>query len=294
MKEKALIETIIEKTYNFFSNKDVIEYVLMALGIFIFRILICFLLYKATRKLVTLLCDKLSHLDSHKKLDKSFISFIISLIKVGSYGLYFILVLRIFGVDSVSIAALFGGAGVGIGFAVKDIFSNFAGGAILLTFKPFKVGDFVELDSTSGEITSISIFSTEMNSIDHKKIFIPNGLIVTNKIINYSANKVRRVEIVFGIGYAEDFRKAIHILKDISEAHSKVLQNIEKTIRVQNLGDSSVNILFRVWCKNDDYWSVYFDTTELAKEAFDRAGISIPFPQMDVHLKKEKDNMINN
>ncbi len=287
MEEKALIESLIHKFYTFFSNKDVGEYLIDVSVKFVFRVLICFILYKITKKLVVFFCNRLSHLDSTKKLDKSFVSFLISMTKFASYAFLVVIILRIFGVSSVSIAALSGGAGVGIGFAIKDILSNFAGGAILLAFKPFKVGDFVEVNDISGEVSAISIFSTEMNSIDHKKIFVPNGSIVTNKIINYSANKVRRVEIIFGIAYKDDFRKAMHILKEIAESHDKVLQNIEKTIRVKDLGDSSVNIMYRVWCKNEDFWSVYFDSTELAKEAFDRAGISIPFPQMDVHLKND-------
>ncbi|MGL5578763.1 MAG: mechanosensitive ion channel family protein, partial [Fusobacteriaceae bacterium] len=170
-----------------------------------------------------------------------------------------------------------------------DVLANFSGGVIILVFKPYKIGDFIEVGDKTGEVESISIFSTELNTIDNKKVFVPNGGIVMNHITNYSANKVRRVEIIFGIAYSDDFRKAIEILNTIADSHEKILHTVGKTIRVKELGNSSVNILYRVWCKNEDYWTVHFDSTEMAKEAFDRVGITIPFPQMDVHLVEEKD-----
>ena len=177
---------------------------------------------------------------------------------------------------------------MGIGFALKDTLANFAGGLILLFFKPYKTGDFIEVSGKSGEVQGITVFSTELNTIDNKRIIVPNGILVANDITNYTKNKVRRVEILFGIGYKDDFRKAIEVLEGVATSQEKILQTIEKTIRVKTLGDSSVNILYRVWCRGDDYWDVYYDSIELAKESFDREGISIPFPQRDIHIIEEE------
>lgn len=254
----------------------------------IVRTTVAIIIFFLSKKIIDFIARKIVEFEERKKMDKSLVAFISSMFKVFSYAVIFMIVLRIFGVNETSIAAVFGAAGVGAGFAIKDVLANFSGGVIILIFKPYKIGDFIEVSDKTGEVESISIFSTELNTIDNKKVFVPNGSIVMNHITNYSANKVRRVEIVFGIAYQDDFRKAIDILNHIADSHDKILHTIGKTIRVKELGNSSVNILYRVWCKTEDYWNVHFDSTELAKEAFDRAGITIPFPQMDIHLMEEK------
>lgn len=245
------------------------------------------LIFFIAKKIIDFIAFKITTIEQKKKMDKALVAFTTSMFKVFSYAIIFMIILRIYGVSETSIAAVFGAAGVGAGFAIKDVLANFSGGIIILVFKPYKIGDFIEVGDKTGEVESISIFSTELNTIDNKKIYVPNGNIVTNNITNYSANKVRRVEILFGISYSDDFKKAIQILDHIADSHENIIHTIGKTIRVRELGNSSVNILYRVWCKTEDYWSVYFDSIELAKEAFDRAGITIPFPQMDVHIKKE-------
>ena len=289
MAEAVQDVTLISEIINLFKNQDVGKLALDFVFKGLFRTGIAVLIFVTSKRIMDTVARKIVEFENRKKMDKSLIAFISSMFKVFSYAVIFMIILRVFGISETSIAAVFGAAGVGAGFAIKDVLANFSGGVIILVFKPYKIGDFIEVGDKTGEVESISIFSTELNTIDNKKVFVPNGGIVMNHITNYSANKVRRVEIIFGIAYSDDFRKAIEILNTIADSHEKILHTVGKTIRVKELGNSSVNILYRVWCKNEDYWTVHFDSTEMAKEAFDRVGITIPFPQMDVHLVEEKD-----
>ncbi|MGL4252949.1 MAG: mechanosensitive ion channel family protein [Fusobacteriaceae bacterium] len=289
MAEAVQDVTLISEIINLFKNQDVGKLALDFVFKGLFRTGIAVLIFVISKRIIDTVARKIVEFENRKKMDKSLIAFISSMFKVFSYAVIFMIILRVFGISETSIAAVFGAAGVGAGFAIKDVLANFSGGVIILVFKPYKIGDFIEVGDKTGEVESISIFSTELNTIDNKKVFVPNGGIVMNHITNYSANKVRRVEIIFGIAYSDDFRKAIEILNTIADSHEKILHTVGKTIRVKELGNSSVNILYRVWCKNEDYWTVHFDSTEMAKEAFDRVGITIPFPQMDVHLVEEKD-----
>lgn len=288
VKETGLITEVAE----FFIKHAEKEDIGALLGGFVFkaiiRVTVAMVIFILAKRVIDYIAKKIIQFEEKKKMDKSLIAFISSMFKVFSYAIIFMIILRVFGVSETSIAAVFGAAGVGAGFAIKDVLANFSGGLIILVFKPYKIGDFIEVGEKTGEVESISIFSTELNTIDNKKVFVPNGGVVMNHITNYSANKVRRVEIVFGIAYQDDFHKAIELLNHIADSHDKILHTIGKTIRVKELGNSSVNILYRVWCKNEDYWAVHFDSTELAKEAFDRAKITIPFPQMDVHITGDK------
>ena len=155
---------------------------------------------------------------------------------------------------------------------------------LILIFRPFKVGDFVEIAGTSGVIQSIQIFTTELNTPDNKKVIVPNGGIISGNIVNYSANDTRRVDLVFGIGYSDDIDAARSVIEGILKADKRVLEIPAATVAVVELADSSVNFVCRPWVNTDDYWGVYFDVTEAVKKAFDTNGISIPFPQQDVHM----------
>lgn len=285
-KGKSFLFNVIKR----FTEQDFLEDVLMSTLSVTFKILIAFLVFKVGQKIITFLIKTFDRLDQRSHLEKDIHIFLRSLISIVSYMTLFIIVLLILGVQQSALAAIFGAAGVGIGFALKDTLSNFAGGLILLFFKPYKTGDFIEVNGNQGEVQGIGVFSTDLNTIDNKKIIVPNGILVANEITNFSKNNVRRVEIIFGIAYKDDFRKAIRILEEVSDSQEKVLQKIEKTIRVKTLADNSVNIIYRVWCKTGDYWAVYYDSIELAKEAFDREGISIPFPQRDIHIIKDEDD----
>lgn len=191
------------------------------------------------------------------------------------------------GVQTTSFIAVIGAAGLAIGFALQGSLSNFAAGVMIIIFRPFKVGDYVEVGGASGTVEAIHIFSTIVNTPDNKKIIIPNSRVSGDTITNYSANDIRRVDLVVGVSYGDDIRKAKQILEKILSEEQRILKDPPFTIGVMELGDSSVNFAVRPWVKTSDYWAVYFDLTERVKTTFDENGISIPFPQRDIHLFQE-------
>jgi small conductance mechanosensitive channel len=190
------------------------------------------------------------------------------------------------GVDTTSMIAVLGAAGLAVGLALKDSLQNFAAGVMLIMFRPFKIGDFVEAGGTSGIIEHISIFNTIMKTGDNREVIVPNGQIYADTITNYSAKDTRRIDMVFGIGYGDDLLKAKQLLSDIVINHPKVLADPAPVIRVSELADSSVNFDVRPWVGADDYWPVRSELIEQVKLSFDDNGISIPFPQMDLHVNK--------
>jgi small conductance mechanosensitive channel len=179
--------------------------------------------------------------------------------------------------------ALIGAAGLAVGLALQGTLQNLASGVMLIIFRPFNDGDFIEAAGVSGVVEEIGIFTTTMRSGDNREIIIPNGEIFGGTITNYSKRSTRRVDMVFGIGYDDDIKKAKNIIQGILDADERVLKDPAPLIAVGELADSSVNFNVRPWCKTGDYWCVYFDTHENIKLAFDEQGISIPYPQMDVH-----------
>ncbi len=187
------------------------------------------------------------------------------------------------GVNTTSAIAIFAAAGLAIGMALKDTLSNFSAGVMLILFKPFQNGDFIEAGGVTGVVEKISVFSTIMRTGDNKEIIVPNSGIYGGTITNYSAKETRRVDMVFGIGYDDNIKQAKQLIEQILNADERVLKDPAPTIAVGELADSSVNINVRPWVKSADYWGVYADTLENVKEIFDANGISIPYPQMDVH-----------
>jgi small conductance mechanosensitive channel len=188
------------------------------------------------------------------------------------------------GVKTTSLVAVIGAAGLAIGFALQGSLSNFAAGVLLILFKPFKVGDFVEVAGAMGSVVEIRIFNTILNHPDNRRIIIPNAQITSDKITNFTAIDKRRVDLVFGISYGDDIRKAKEILLGIVNSDARVLKDPAPVVAVSELGDSSVNLVCRPWVRPTDYWDVYFETTEKGKLELEKAGITIPFPQRDVHL----------
>ena len=175
-----------------------------------------------------------------------------------------------------------------IGLSLQSSLSNFASGVMLIIFRPFTKGDFVEAGGATGVVDSISIFTTTMTTPDNKEVIVPNGAILGGNITNFSARPTRRVDMVFGISYDDDLKKAKDILTEIIAADDRVLAEPAPVITVGELADSSVNFLVRPWANSGDYWGVLWDTTEAVKLKFDEAGISIPYPQMDVHMNKSE------
>ena len=219
------------------------------------------------------------------KMDPILVNFVGSIV---SLLLLFIIIasLNQLGVDTTSLIAIFGAAGLAIGLALQGSLQDFASGVMLIIFRPFKTGDFVEAGGTSGVVEAISIFTTIMRTGDNREVIVPNGSIYTGTITNYSARDTRRIDMVFGIGYGDDIKKAKQILQQVVEADERVLKDPAPLVAVAELADSSVNFNVRPWVKSPDYWAVKFDLTENVKLAFDENNISIPFPQMDVHMDK--------
>jgi small conductance mechanosensitive channel len=191
------------------------------------------------------------------------------------------------GLNTTSFVAVIGAAGLAIGLAFQGTLGNLASGVMLIFFRPFKAGDFVEAGGSAGTVEEVQVFATVLKTPDNKRIIIPNGSIVGGTITNYSANPTRRVDMVFGIGYGDDIRQAKMLLETIVQEHPLVLADPAPTIAVSELADSSVNFIVRPWAKTSDYWAVHFDITETVKLRFDQERISIPFPQRDVHLFQE-------
>jgi len=191
------------------------------------------------------------------------------------------------GVDTTSLVALVGAAGLAVGLALKDSLQNFAAGVMLVLFRPFKNGDFVEVSGVSGVVEKITIFSTLIRTGDNKEVIVPNGGIYSGTIVNYSARDTRRIDLVVGVDYGCDVREAKRILEDILASNPLILKDPEPVVALAELADSSVNFNVRPWVKTDDYWGVRAEVLEQVKLTLDEKGIGIPFPQMDVHVIKE-------
>ncbi len=188
------------------------------------------------------------------------------------------------GVETASMLALLGTAGLAIGLALQGSLSNFASGVLIVGFKPYTVGDFIEAAGVAGKVVEVQIFATVLKSADNKHIIVPNSQIMNGEIINYSANDTRRVDLVASCGYEDNLDDVRKVLTDIVSKDDRVLEDPAPTIAVSELADSSVNFVVRPWVATDDYWGVYFDLTEQIKKRFDAEGIAIPFPQRDVHV----------
>lgn len=240
------------------------------------------------RWVVKLLIGLLTRILRKTKMDQMLINFVTSIAHAILLLFVVIAALGELGVDTTSLIALIGAAGLAIGLSLQDSLKNFAAGVMLIVFRPFREGDFVEAGGVSGIVEHITIFNSVMRTGDNREIIIPNGKIYNDSIINYSARETRRVDMVFGIGYGDDLLKAKQILMEILEQDERVLKDPAPLVNVASLGDSSVNFNVRPWVKSADYWAVLWDTTEKVKLEFDRQGISIPFPQMDVHLHSEQ------
>lgn len=217
-------------------------------------------------------------------VNESLIPFLRSLISATLKALVFISVLGMVGIQMTSFIAVLGAAGLAVGLALQGTLQNFAGGVIILLFKPYKVGDVIETQGYLGVVKEIQIFTTILTTGDNKTIIIPNSPIATGSLVNYSSQGTRRVDMTFGIGYGDDIDKARNIIFRLIESDVRILKDPEPMVKVSELGDSSVNLVTRVWVESAEYWNVFFDLTENVKKSFDKEGVSIPFPQRDVHI----------
>ena len=250
------------------------------------KIVLALAIFYIGRLVVSAIVRVVGKLLNGRGMDEILVSFLSSILRWVLLLFVIIAALSQLGINTTSLVALLGAAGLAIGLSLQSSLSNFASGVMLIIFRPFTKGDFVEAGGATGVIDNISIFTTTMTSTDNKEIIVPNGAILSNNITNYSARPTRRVDMVFGISYDDDIRKAKQLLEDIIAADDRVLAEPAPVIALGELADSSVNFLVRPWAKAEDYWDLLWDTTEAVKLKFDEAGISIPYPQMDVHMDK--------
>jgi small conductance mechanosensitive channel len=224
-----------------------------------------------------------------KEIDNTLVKFFESIIFYTLMTVVVIAAAGQLGINTTSFLTIVGAAGLAVALALKDSLSNFSSGVMLILFRPFRIGDFVTVGGVTGSVLDIALFNTTLNTPDNKREIVPNSSITSNVITNVTANDTRRVDLVIGIGYDDDIKKAKEILLRIIKEEERVLESPQTNIAVSELGDSSVNLVVRPWVKTDDYWDVYFTLTEKIKLTFDEEGISIPYPQRDIHIYKSAD-----
>jgi small conductance mechanosensitive channel len=237
------------------------------------------LLIKWITKLVGEMIDK-------KGIDATLKPFVKSLLSAVLKVLLIVAIIGILGIETTSFVAILGTAGLAVGLAFQGSLSNFAGGVLLLVAKPFKVGDYIESTGHSGTVEAIQLLYTDLVTVDNKVIRIPNGSLSNASVINYSEKDTRRVDFQFSAGYEADYKQVLCVLSDIITNHPQTLKEPEPFVRLSEYADSAVIYTVRVWVNAADYWAVYFDVMEKVKQRFDEEGISIPYPQMDVQIKK--------
>jgi small conductance mechanosensitive channel len=254
-------------------------------GLRLIAAVVVFIIGKWLAGLIARLLEKVMH---RSNVDPTLAGFLRKLIYFLLLAFVIIAAIDKLGVQTTSLVAVIGAAGLAIGFALQGSLSNFAAGVMLIIFKPFRAGDFVEVAGTLGSVVQVGIFNTILNHPDNRRIIVPNSKVTSDKITNFTAIDKRRVDLVFGISYDDNIGKAKEVLEGLVKSDGRILKDPATTIGVSELGDSSVNLVCRPWVKPDDYWDVYFDLTEKAKVGLEEAGLSIPFPQRDVHLFEEK------
>lgn len=283
--EKFLNEVVLK-----LADKNIFVNFTVELIFFALKLVFCIFLYYIVIKTI----KKITPLFSLKKkkeeivVDKSLKSFIRSILNVGLNALLITICLLIMGVKESSLLAFFGTMGIGVGLALKDNLSNFAGGIIILIFKVYKVGDEVNIDEEEGYIYDIDIFSTTLRAHNNDLIVIPNGIIISNKIINYTKTPTRRLKFIIGIAYDADIDVARKALEEMLRSNPLVLKDPDVYSHVESYGDSSINIALKGWTTNDHYWTVYKQTLNNIKKALDGVNVEIPFPQMDLSIKNPK------
>ena len=248
------------------------------------KILLAIVVFLVGRWIVRRLNKLLAKILEKRHVEASLSTFVKSLVNITSTLLLIIVVIGVLGIETSSFIALFASAGVAIGMALSGTLQNFAGGVMILLFKPFKVGDTIEAQGQSGTVREIQIFNTILATPDNKIIIIPNGGLSTGLMKNYSREATRRVDWEFGIAYGDDYTKARAVIARLLDADGRVLKDPAYFIALTSLGESSVNIVVRAWVNAGDYWGVYFDMNEKVYKTFAEENLNIPFPQLDVHL----------
>ena len=266
-----------------FNQDDVMTFVHTHAIPWAINIVTALLIFIIGKIVVKILVNLLGKVLGRTKLDNILVDFLKAIANALLLLIVIIAALDQLGVDTTSMIALIGAAGLAIGLALQGSLQNFASGFLLLVFRPFTAGDYVEAGGTAGVVKTISIFTTTLHTPDNREIIVPNGQIYNDNITNYSKLPTRRVDLVFGISYGDDIKKAKEIMERVVKADERVMADPAPQIAVSELADSSVNFVVRPWVKSADFWPVKFDLIEKIKLAFDDNGITIPFPQVDVH-----------
>ncbi len=269
------MENIVSKFYEY----------LLTYGMNILAAVIIFIAGRFAAGLASKLIEKLM---LKTKVEKTIASFVKHIIYFGILLFVIVAALNKLGVQTTSLIAMIGAAGLAVGLALQGSLANFAAGIVLIVFKPFKVGDFIEASGVAGFVEELQIFNTVLNTLDNQKVIVPNAKVTGDNIINFTGNKKRRIDLVFGISYGDNIKTAREALERAVSSHPGVLKDPRPTVVVSELADSSVNLICRPWIKSKDYWDIYFELIEKGKLELEKAGITIPFPQRDVHLYQEK------
>lgn len=251
------------------------------------KILIALIVYWIGKFLIDLLYKFVKTTLERRKVDASINSFLLSLVRVVLMFVLIITIIGVLGINTSSFVALFASAGVAIGMALSGTLQNFAGGVMILLFKPYKIGDWIEAAGVSGGVKEIQIFNTILTTADNKIIIVPNGKLSNDMIINYSKAGTRRVDWSFGIAYGDDFDKAKAVLTQFINDDKRILKDPAPAIVLNELADSSIQVVVRAWVNGGDYWDVLYTMNERVYKEFGKHGLSFPFPQMDVHITKE-------
>lgn len=282
---KAATETVKEAEQLVTSGKiDLIIQKLIDLGISAGKnIIMAIVVYIAGRFIVSMINKLVANMLERRKVEATIQTFLKSLINILLMILLVVSVVSALGVNTTSFAALLASAGVAIGMALSGNLQNLAGGLIILLFKPYKVGDWIEAQGTSGSVSEIQIFHTILTTADNKVVYIPNGSLSSGVVVNYSRKDTRRIEWVIGVDYGEDVNKVERIVREMLEADERVLKDPAPFIALHALASSSVNITIRVWVASTNYWDVYFQMQKRIYEEFNKQGVNFPFPQLTIH-----------
>lgn len=284
--EVVQIKEVVEK-YAGMTAEEILSSLLSQLLVFGLKFVGALVIFFVGRWLMRRFCNFIIKILTRRHVEPSVQSFLRSFINITLMLILVVMVIGIFGINTTSFVALFASAGVAISMALSGSLQNFAGGLMILVFKPYKVGDFIEAQGQSGTVKEIQIFNTVLITGDNRTIFVPNGNLSNDIIVNYSRAGVRRVEWTFGIGYGDRYETAKKILLDLLETDARILREPPVFIALHSLGDSSVNVLVRAWVSTENYWDVYYDLNRKVYKAFTENDVNIPYPQMDVHLIKD-------
>ena len=256
---------------------------------FAINLVIAIAIFYAGKMVIGAVVRGLRKVMQRQEVDKTLETFVCNVVRIALLVVVIIAAIGQLGVETTSFIAIFGAAGLAVGLALQGSLSNFAAGVLIVLFRPYRVGDYVEAAGVGGTIEQVQILTTILRTPDNKQIIVPNSQIMDSIITNYSAKDTRRVDMVVGVGYDDNLDKVRKTLEELVGAEERILDDPACTIAVSELADSSVNFVLRPWVKSEDYWGVRFDLTEAIKKRFDKEGISFPFPQQDVHLHTVKE-----